>query len=119
MMRSTIGGFLYRTFSLMVAMRLSLFSLFRQRQMPVVVAYLDPGRAGRVLATVFAPLDVRALAKHVGLHKRADVQAHSVVQARVPANGLLLQRLPADENVVRNLAFEDHFELILELLTLE
>ncbi len=33
----------------------------------------------------------------------------------MPADGLLLQRLPADKNIVGCLAFEDQFELVLEL----
>ena len=64
-------------------------ALFRQTQMPVIIPLLAPGGAGRVLTTVDAPFDVRALAQHVGLHERADVQAHPVVQVRVPAEGLL------------------------------
>ena len=57
--------------------------------MPVVVAFLAPGGAGRVFATVYAPLDVRPLAEHVGLHERTDVQAHPVVQIRVPTHWLV------------------------------
>jgi hypothetical protein len=87
--------------------------------MPVIIPDLAPRGAGRFFAAVFAPLDVRALAEHVGNHERADVQAHAVVQVRVPADGLLLQRLPADENVVGGLAFEDELELFLELLGLQ
>src|ERR1041385_4189796 len=84
--------------------------------MPVVVALLAPGGAGRVLATVFAPLDVRTLAEHVGLHEWADVWAHAIVQVRMPADGLLLQGLPPKEDVVWGFTFEDQLELVLELL---
>lgn len=76
------------------------FLFFCRRQMPVIVPLLTPGRAGWVFATILAPLDVRALAEHVGLHERSDVQAHAVVQVGMPADGLLLQRLPTDKNVV-------------------
>jgi hypothetical protein len=35
--------------------------------MPVIIAFFAPGGAGRVFATVDAPLDVGALAEHVGI----------------------------------------------------
>lgn len=56
--------------------------------MLVVIALLAPGGAGWVFAPVYAPLDVRALAEHAGLHERADVQAHPIIEIRIPANWL-------------------------------
>ena len=73
------------------------------------------GEPGGFLATVNAPLDVRALAEHVGLHERADVQADTVIQVRVRSDGLLLLRLPADEDAVRRFVFQYQLEPVLEL----
>ena len=56
------------------------------------------------LAPVLGPLDVRPLAEDVGLEERADVHPDAVVEVGVPADGLLGEGLPADENVVRRLA---------------
>jgi hypothetical protein len=55
--------------------------------MPVIIPLFAPGGAGRVLATIYAPLDGWPLAEHVGFHERADVQAHAVVQVGMPADG--------------------------------
>ena len=44
----------------------------------------------------------------------ADVLADAVVEIGVPALGLLLERLPADEDVERGFAFEDRCEFGLE-----
>ncbi len=48
--------------------------------------------------------------------KGPDVHPHAVVNVGVPADGLLRERLPADEEVVRRLAFEDELEAGLQLL---
>jgi hypothetical protein len=55
----------------------------------------------RLLAAVFGPLDVRRLAKNAGLGERPDIHPHAVVQVRLPAEGLLAERLPAREDIVR------------------
>ena len=73
-------------------------------------------------ATVFGPLDVGLPAEDagtflfdvLGVEEGADVEADAVVEVRVPADGLLVQRLPTDEKVVRWLAGEDVFEFLLE-----
>ena len=49
-------------------------------------------------------------------HERADVHPHAVVDVRVPADRLLVQWLPAHEDVVGRLAFEDLDELGLQML---
>ena len=59
--------------------------------------------------TVLFPRDVGFVAQDTGAfhadlghgHKGADVEAHSVVEVGVPANRLLFQRFPANEDVVR------------------
>ena len=56
------------------------------------------------------------LAEHAGRHEGADVQPHAVVQVGVPADRLLGERLPADEDVVGRLACQDQLELLLQLL---
>ena len=43
----------------------------------------------------------------VGAHEGADVQADAVVEVRVPADGLGVERLPADKDTARRLAFKD------------
>ena len=48
--------------------------------------------------------------------KGADVHAYAVVKVGVPADGLFRERLPANEEVVGRLAFEDQFEAGLQLL---
>ncbi len=54
------------------------------------------------------------LADIAGEEEGADVLADAVVEVRVPALGLLVERLPADEDVERGLAFEDGGEFGLE-----
>jgi hypothetical protein len=98
--------------------------LLGQRQMVVVDAvaleHLEPGRAFHVLAAVLVPGDVElgllVVAQHLGGHEGADVQAHAVVEVGVPADGLLGQRLPAHEDVVGLLAFQDEFQAALQVL---
>ena len=83
--------------------------LLRQRQVvvvdPVAFELVIPRGAGDIFATVLAPLDVRALAEHVGGHEGADVEAHAVVDVGVPTDRLLAERFPADEQVMRRRLF--------------
>ena len=72
--------------------------------------------AGWLLASVLGPFDVGRLAQDAGLDERADVHADAVVQVGVPADGLLVERFPAHEDVVRRLAGEDQLELVLQRL---
>ena len=78
-----------------------------------------------LLAAVLAPVKVRPGAQDAGAllaagivlgHEGADVQAHTVVDVRLPADGLLFERLPADENVEGGLALDDGGEALLQLL---
>ena len=77
----------------------------------------------RLFATVFVPFDVglgaqdaRAFfaAGNVARHEWADVHPHAVVDVGIPADGLLRQWLPADENVVRRLAVKDGFQYFFQ-----
>jgi len=70
----------------------------------------------RLLATVLRPLDVRVLPQNAGFHEGADVHPHAVVEIGIPADGLLGQRLPADEDVMGLLAREDELQLLLQCL---
>src|SRR5262245_29304035 len=63
---------------------------------------------------VLGPFDLRVLAQYPGLDEGPDVHANAVVQVRLPADGLLVERLPAHEDVVGRLPFEDERELLLE-----
>ena len=83
--------------------------------MPIVIAYFAPRRAGWIFAAVDAPFNFRGFAKDAGFDEGADVHPHAVVEVGMPADGLLRERLPADEDVVGRLAFEDELELVLQL----
>ncbi len=48
--------------------------------------------------------------------ERSDVEAHAVVDVRLPSYRLLVQRLPAHEDVVWRLARNDFGELVAEML---
>ena len=86
---------------------------------PLALEHRKPRRAFNVLATILVPGNVQlgflVVAQHLGGHERTDVEAHAVVEVGVPADGLLGQGLPADENVVGRFAFEDGFEPGLEI----
>ena len=88
----------------------------------------EPGKlrlvADRFLAAVFFPMNVRLGAQDPSAflaagqilgHKWADIESHAVVDVRLPSDGLLLDRLPANENVERRLAFQDGDEALLQL----
>src|SRR5271166_6044429 len=77
------------------------------------------------LPTVLLPFNVGLGAQDAGAflasgdvlgEEGADVQAHAVVNVRMPPDGLVGERLPADEEVVGRLTFEDEFEAELQLL---
>ncbi len=87
----------------------------------------EPGKFGLValgfFAAVFFPFDVEFVAQDAGAFfaagdvlgkKRADVPPHAIVQVGMPADHLGGERFPADENVVRWLAFQDQFEAGLQ-----
>ena len=86
----------------------------------VAAEHLEPWRTFHVLATVLVPGDVElgllVVAQDLGGHEGADVQAHAVVEVGVPADGLLGQGLPAHEDVVGWLAFEDELQAALQVL---
>ena len=86
-------------------------------------AFPEPGVFGFVavgfLAAVFFPFDVGFYAEEagaflaageVGGHEGADVHADAVVEVGVPADGLLRERFPANEEVVGWPAFGDELE---------
>ncbi|MFZ9937164.1 MAG: hypothetical protein ACO3JG_08890 [Luteolibacter sp.] len=76
----------------------------------------EPGEVGfgplGLGAAVFGPFDVGPPAEDagvllfdvLGVKEGANVEADAVVEVRVPADGLLVKRLPADEEVVGLLA---------------
>jgi hypothetical protein len=76
-------------------------------------------------AAVLVPLDARRgpqdarllglRTERAGGHKRPDVKPDAVVDVGIPADGLLGERLPADEDVERRLALDDLRELLLEV----
>ena len=61
--------------------------------------------------------DTRSLlaAEDVFGHEGTDVEPHSVVDVRLPADGLFVDGLPPDEDVIGGLTFENGFEAPLEL----
>ena len=77
-----------------------------------------------LLAAVLVPPDVGPEPKHpcaspahILCHQeRANIEPDSVVQVRVPADRLLGQGLPANEDVVGGLAFYDCDQLSLKVL---
>jgi len=92
---------------------------------PVALEEVIPGRGLHILAAIFFPVnlglfaqDARPLLFHVRHgHEGADVQTHAIVEVRVPADGLLFNRLPAHKDVVGRFAFKDKFEALLECLS--
>lgn len=56
------------------------------------------------------------MAQDFSSHKGTDVEAHTVVEVRVPANGLLPQWLPPYEDVVRGFAFENAHQASFKIL---
>ena len=81
--------------------------------------------AHRLLAAVFGPLDGAGLGAQdagsgfaalaeLGTEEGADSEANAIVDVWIPADRLLVQRLPPDEDVVGRFAFEDLLELALQ-----
>src|SRR5574337_47641 len=88
----------------------------------------EPGElvlvANRLLAAVFLPMDIRLGAQDAGAflaagdilgHEGADVEANAIVDVRRPTDGLILDGLPADEEVDGWFACEDGDEPLLQL----
>jgi hypothetical protein len=79
----------------------------------------EPGKLFRVTlrlhAAILRPLDVRWLAQHVGHDKRADVDPRAIVEVRLPSDGLFVDRLPTDKNIIGWLAFKDKFDSTLAI----
>src|SRR5438876_3237197 len=77
-----------------------------------------------LLTAVFVPLDVRGDSENARVpsaaierfrrHERSDVYPNAVVQVRFPADRLLVERLPADEDVVGLFALENSLKFRLE-----
>ena len=87
----------------------------RQLLRPGEMQVVDPLAAVRVLAPVFAPVDAEFAAQDAGGDEGPDVEAHAVVEVWLPADGLLVQRLPAHVDVVGRLAVADQLQLLFEL----
>ena len=89
--------------------------LYTVKPDPVAFENLEPRGAGDIRAAILSPFDVGLGPQQAGPlfphvlceHEGTDVQTNTVVQVWVPADGLLLQRLPSHENVAGGLAFED------------
>lgn len=75
--------------------------------MPIIIPLLAPGCAGGTFAAVFAPLHVECFAEDADLHEGPDVETDAVVEVGLPAEGLIGEGLPAYEDVVGRLAFQD------------
>ncbi len=92
--------------------------LFRKGQVmivdPLAFEFMDPGGAGRILSPVLVPVDVRVLPEHAGQDKRADIETDAVVEIGLPADGLFVQRLPANENIEQGLSLKNLFKLRLQ-----
>ena len=88
----------------------------------VAVKDVIPGGGCHVLAPVLVPVDVgfvaqapRASLADIGHGEEgADVEAHAVVEIRIPADGLLFQRFPAHEDIVGRFTLQDQLQLFLE-----
>src|SRR5690606_688957 len=88
----------------------------------VLQAKLVPGRGGYIAAAVFIPFDLGPVAQYAGpflsdirdRKEGADVEAHTVVEIGVPADGLLLDGLPAHEDVVGGLANKDQLQALFQ-----
>lgn len=83
--------------------------LLRSRQIPVI----DPLAAIRVRAAILIPIDRELAPQRARGHEQPDVEPHPIVEIRLPADGLLVQWLPAHLNVVGRLAFQDGDQLLL------
>ena len=81
-----------------------------------VVQIVAPLAAVRVPAPVLVPVDREPTPQHTGCDERSNVHPYAVVEVRVPADRLLVQRLPAHVNIVGRLALADQLELLLQLL---
>ena len=88
----------------------------------VLQAKLIPGRGRYIAAAVFIPFDLRPVAQYAGpflsdirdREERADVEAHTVIEIGVPADGLFLDGLPAHEDVVGGLADKDQLQALFQ-----
>ena len=76
-----------------------------------------------LFALVLSPVDIRLgtedtraflPAGNIGGHEGTAIEAHAVVDVRLPADGLFFYGLPPDEEVKGRLAFEDGGEALLE-----
>ena len=88
----------------------------------LAVERVEPRGGGDILATIFGPFDVGLVAQDTRIalsniadsHERTDVQAHTIIQVGLPADGLLLQRLPSHEDVVRRFPLQDQLQLLFQ-----
>jgi len=91
---------------------------------PIAPKAMIPRRALHVLAPVLVPVDVglllqhsRAFPAHIGhAQEGPDIHPNAIVQVRIPAEGLLLQWLPADEDIVRGLFCAFAFQYQIQTL---
>ena len=83
-------------------------SFERVGSLPRSLSHLIPGLTAKDAGAFLSDIG--------GHHEGADVHANAVVEIGLPADRLLCERLPADEDVVGRFAFEDPLQLFLELL---
>lgn len=91
----------------------------------VAIEEMVPRGRGDVFAPVFVPVDVGSVAQDTRTslpHVRhgeegTNIEAYAVVKVRVPADGLLLERLPAHKDVVGLFAFQDQFQAFLQIFS--
>ena len=76
------------------------------------------------LAAVFSPMDTGLGSQDAGAflaagqvlgHEGTDIESHTVVDVRLPADRLRLDGIPADEDVARRLAVKDRHQSLLQL----
>ena len=76
------------------------------------VELVVPGGGGDVVTAILVLEDFRqVMAQHSRQNEWTDVLAHAVVQVGVPSKRLLDERLPAHEDIVGLLAFENLLQL--------
>ena len=77
--------------------------VLRRGAQSLLAAILPPVNIG------FGPQNARAssAAGQIPSHEGADIEAYPIVDVRFPANGLLFDGLPANEDVKRGLTFQD------------
>src|SRR5579859_1864231 len=89
---------------------LSCCSLISELDMLIIMAFSAIG----IGATILIPVDSKAIAEHTGLDKGTNVETHTIVEVGVPADGLFMQWLPADIDIIGGFTVTDSLQLSLQ-----